>query len=103
MRSTVIQVSCSRCSRVETITPPPPSLPIVAAPLSIQVSQTPSAPPKAFFAALQPVNPGDGITLVEFPDLCTPCMRAVSALLAQAGRKIDGLSPDCAPRAKKDK
>jgi len=31
---------------------------------------------------------------VTFEDLCSPCGRAVKALLTQVGKKIEGLSPD---------
>jgi len=37
----------------------------------------------------------DGVkTETVFDDLCSPCARAVKALLMQVGKKIEGLSPD---------
>ena len=37
---------------------------------------------------------------VTFEDLCSPCGRAVKALLTQVGKKIEGLSPDRKPSSK---
>src|SRR5580698_7462368 len=44
-----------------------------------------------------------GHAQVKFSDLCAPCIRAVSALLQQIGKKIDGMSPDRKPTDKADK
>jgi hypothetical protein len=43
----------------------------------------------------------DGVkTETIFDDLCSPCARAVKALLMQVGKKIEGLSPDRKQSAK---
>lgn len=41
--------------------------------------------------------------MVSFEDLCSPCGRAVHALLKQVGKQIDGHSPDRKPREAKKK
>jgi hypothetical protein len=84
-RRQVVEVQCSRCERTET---------------------------REFDAAVKEVTPQFTAKLVvtegaartvEFEDLCGPCMRSIRALLDQAGKKIEGVSPDraAAPKDKK--
>lgn len=88
MRKTVIETSCSRCARVETISPAPSSPTADLDTLASPGSET----PEPAFRALLLVN---GVrTSVTFDDLCSPCGRAVKGLLAQVGKQIEGQSPD---------
>ena len=88
MRKTVIETSCSRCARVETLLP----VPSFQAGLDIQASPDSAIPEGPAFKAELFVN---GIrTSVVFEDLCTPCGRAVKGLMAQVGKQIEGQSPD---------
>jgi hypothetical protein len=88
MRKTVIETSCSRCARVETVSPVQSS---PATDPDTQASQG-SETPEPAFKALLVVN---GVrTAVTFDDLCSPCGRAVKGLLAQVGKQIEGQSPD---------
>lgn len=102
MRNTVIQTSCSRCDRVETLSAPPVSPSVQESPASATLGDISSQRPPAFFALLTPGGtPSDAGHKVSFEDLCAPCTRAVRALLQQVGKKIEGMSPDRKPREKK--
>jgi hypothetical protein len=43
---------------------------------------------------------GEDMLLVQFMDLCTPCLKTVKNHLEAIGKKIDGLSPDRKPGEK---
>lgn len=72
-------------------------------PASATLGDIHSQRPPAFFALLTPGGDSNSDThKVSFEDLCSPCTRAVKALMQQVGKKIEGMSPDRKPREKKE-
>src|ERR1700722_799807 len=82
-RRQVVEIQCSRCERKEMresareLNFPP---------------QDGEAPWTQFRAELKLSD--EKLLAVVFEDLCTPCQSTVASLVAQIGKKIEGLSPD---------
>jgi hypothetical protein len=86
-RKQVVEVHCSRCSRVE------------------HREGVQEKPAHVLLAKLYG-DPPEGDVVVQFEDLCSPCLRTVKALLGQMAKQIEGISPDRGsgkrPAAKKE-
>jgi len=91
MRKVMVEVQCSRCDRKETVEYDPQK----------DMGQTPAEPPAVLTAVLR--NQDGTLVKVGFEDLCGPCHRSVRGLLEQIGKRIEGMSPDRAPRVKAKK
>lgn len=87
-RRVVVEVGCSRCDRKELRE----ETPMTYSSGGVEIT-SPAIAPKALTVKL------GGESSIEFDDLCTPCLNAVTAHLEAIGKKIEGLSPE---RKKKD-
>lgn len=89
-RKAVVEVQCERCSRKEMqeLTPH-------------DTAAQPAEPPPVFFGRLQVF--GTKPLEAKFGDLCGPCLRTVTALFEQIGKKVEGLSPDRVAKPKETK
>ena len=76
-RKRVIEIQCSRCERVEHLE---------------GVADETSERGPAFTVKLY--YDGQPARSVVFEDLCGPCYRTVLSLVDQAGKRIEGVSPD---------
>ena len=75
-RKQVFEVPCSRCDRTE------------------HREGSADKPEFIFEAKLFADGSPGGDMHVKFSDLCSPCLKSVRALVAQIGKRIEGLSPD---------
>ena len=78
MRRQVVEIACSRCSRIER---KPPS-----------GSESDLGQGEAFEAVL--FLEGEAAVRVSFPELCTPCMKTVRHHLEAIAKSIKGASPN---------
>lgn len=90
-REVVVQISCSRCDRVEHRSAP-------ATPIAASNEPSPNVP--AFAAALVGVN--GQCDRIVFEDLCAVCIRSIATHLHAIGKKIEGLSPKRGKEEKDD-
>lgn len=90
-RRQVVEVECSRCERKET----------QEVELIVPEGATASETADQFRAVLY--MGGSSVVTVRFEDLCTPCQRTIKGLLEQAGKKIEGVSPDRVTKPKATK
>jgi hypothetical protein len=87
-RKQVVEIRCSRCERTETVEP-----------TIMMEGKT-----HVMFTASLIVDPATETTKqVQFEDLCGPCRRTVFSLLEQVDKRIEGVSPDRVPGARKKK
>jgi len=84
-RKQVFEVHCSRCTRTE------------------HREGSADKPEKILSAKLFGDGTVEGDLEVTFDDLCSPCLKSVRALLAQVGKKIEGLSPARTAKSDEDK
>lgn len=80
MKRTVVEIACSRCARK----------------YFVEVAE--DVPERATFHARLCVGALE--LLIDFEDLCVPCLATIKKTLETVGTKIKGLSPD---RSKKEK
>jgi hypothetical protein len=103
----VRKVHCDRCKRVEEKPLFEESAPPGGVTNVLPKTWTGTVPAITFTATIleesSTVNMLSTPRTVSFQDLCGPCRRTISALLEQIGKKIDGLSPERAPREAKKK
>lgn len=78
-RRVVVEVQCSRCDRKEFREEPP---------ITKESPSVPMVQPRAAVIELS------GTRVVEFEDLCKPCLEAVTTHIEAIGKKIKGLSPE---------
>ena len=81
----VVEVKCGRCARTEYREEP--------------VDDGEEETKDTFFASLQ--TDASHTMIIQFEDLCTPCVNTVKGHLDQIGKKIEGLSPIRGKREKK--